>query len=132
VYVEEFESGGKPMEGISTSTAGFLGLAERGPVEGVPELVTSFGGFQRIFGSYLSENAFGDYRFLSYAVEHFFINGGGRCYVMRVAPPDAKPAANYTGETADSVALKITAKNPGLWGEKLRIVLLPSMATRTG
>ena len=29
VYVEEFESGSKPMEGVSTSTAGFIGLAER-------------------------------------------------------------------------------------------------------
>ena len=27
VYVEEFESGGKPMEGVGTSTAGFIGLA---------------------------------------------------------------------------------------------------------
>ncbi|MFR4438509.1 MAG: hypothetical protein ACLT46_01010 [Hungatella sp.] len=29
VYVEEFESGGKPMEGVGTSTAGFIGLAEK-------------------------------------------------------------------------------------------------------
>ena len=32
VYVEEFDSGSKPMEGVGTSTAGFIGLAERGPV----------------------------------------------------------------------------------------------------
>jgi len=73
VYVEEFESGGKPMEGASTSTAGFLGLAEKGPTEGLPELVTNFGDFLRIFGGYLSENAFAEYRYLAYAVEHFFI-----------------------------------------------------------
>lgn len=30
VYVEEFESGMRPMEGVSTSTAGFIGLAEKG------------------------------------------------------------------------------------------------------
>ena len=40
VYVEEFDSGSKPMEGVGTSTAGFIGLAERGPVEGLPQLVT--------------------------------------------------------------------------------------------
>ena len=74
VYVEEFESGGKPMEGVSTSTAGFIGLAERGPVEGLPQLVTSFADFKRKYGSYLSENEYGEYRFLAYAVEHFFIN----------------------------------------------------------
>ena len=39
VYVEEFDSGSKPMEGVGTSTAGFIGLAERGPVEGLPQLI---------------------------------------------------------------------------------------------
>lgn len=71
--MEEFESGGKPMEGVSTSTAGFVGLAERGPVEGLPQLVTNFSDFKRKYGSYLSENEYGEYRFLAYAVEHFFI-----------------------------------------------------------
>ncbi|HBV97841.1 MAG: phage tail protein [Peptococcaceae bacterium BICA1-7] len=125
VYVEEFESGGRPLEGVSTSTAGFMGLAERGAVEGLPDLVTSFADFQRKFGAYLSENAFGEYRFLAYAVEHFFINGGGRCYVMRVAPSDAKPAA-YTGN-----AISITAKNPGAWGDKIRVAVFPSSKAKT-
>lgn len=40
--MEEFESGAKPMEGVGTSTAGFVGLAERGPVVGHPQLVTNF------------------------------------------------------------------------------------------
>ena len=44
VYVEEFESGAKPMEGVETGTAGFVGLAERGPVVGLPQLVTNFSG----------------------------------------------------------------------------------------
>ena len=67
VYVEEFDSGGKPMEGVGTSTAGFIGLAERGPAEGVPQLVTNFADFKRKFGGYLSENEYGEYRFLAYA-----------------------------------------------------------------
>ncbi|GBF34828.1 phage tail sheath protein FI [Desulfocucumis palustris] len=123
--MEEFESGGRPLEGVSTSTAGFIGLAERGAVEGLPELVTSFADFQRKFGAYLSENAFGEYRFLAYAVEHFFINGGGRCYVMRVAPSDAKPAA-FTNDV-----LSVTAKNPGAWGDKLRVTVVPSSKAKT-
>ena len=86
VYVEEFESGGKPMEAVGTSTAGFVGLAVRGPVEGVPQLITNFSEFKRTYGGYLSENEFGEYRFLAYAVEHFFVNGGSRCFVARVAP----------------------------------------------
>ena len=31
VYIEEFEIGARPIEGVSTSTAGFLGQTERGP-----------------------------------------------------------------------------------------------------
>jgi len=129
--VEEFESGGRPLEGVSTSTAGFIGLAERGSVEGLPELVTSFADFQRKFGGYLSENAFGEYRFLAYAVEHFFINGGARCYVMRVAPADAKPAANFAGDNKDSVVLDIYAKNPGTWGDKIKVSVSPSSKAKT-
>jgi len=131
VYIEEFESGGKPMEGVSTSTAGFLGLAEKGPAEGLPELVTNFGDFLRIFGSYLSESAFEENRYLAYAVEHFFINGGSRCYVMRVVPPDAKAASNYTEETQESLILKISARTPGLWGDKLRVLFTPASKAKT-
>ena len=91
--MEEFESGGKPMEGVGTSTAGFIGLAEKGAAEGVPQLVTNFADFKRKYGGYLSENEFGDYRFLAYAVEHFFVNGGSRAFISRVVPGDAKCAS---------------------------------------
>ena len=131
VYVEEFESGGRPLEGVSTSTAGFLGLAEKGPVEGLPELVTSISDFQRKFGYFLSENAFGQYRYLAYAVDHFFTNGGGRCYVMRVVPPDAKVAANFTEENKASVVMNISARNPGAWGDKIRVLVGPSSKAKT-
>lgn len=106
VYVEEFDSGSKPMEGVGTSTAGFIGLAERGPIEGLPQLVTNFSDFKRKYGGYLSENEFGEYRFLAYAVEHFFINGGARCYISRVAPSDAKcaSATHSIGEQGGSCA----------------------------
>ncbi len=131
VYVEEFESGSRPIEGVGTSTAGFIGLAEKGPLEGLPELVTNASDFQRKFGGYLSQNEFGDYRFLAYAVEHFFINGGGRCYVMRVAPEDAKVSTNFKDDNKDKVVLQISAKNPGLWGDRLRITLSPSSKAKT-
>ena len=48
VYVEEYESGAVPMEGVGTSTAGFVGLAEKGDVIGKPQLVTSFSDYVRI------------------------------------------------------------------------------------
>ena len=46
----------RAMEGVSTSTAGFIGMAERGPVVGTPEFITSFADYKRKFGGYLSEN----------------------------------------------------------------------------
>ncbi len=130
VYVEEFESGAKPMEGVGTSTAGFIGLAEKGPVTGVPQLVTNFSDFRRIYGEYLSENEYGTYRFLAYAVEHFFINGGTRCFVMRVAPKSAKTSEGYAPDKENAV-LKIAAKNPGIWGDGIRIVIAPASKAKT-
>jgi len=128
VYVEEFESGSKPLDGVSTSVAGFIGLAQRGAVEGLPLLITSPADFQRNYGSYLSESAFGSYRFLAYAVDQFFMNGGSRCYVMRVAPSDAKPASNAGSY---SEALAITTKNPGAWGSLVKVVVTEASKAKT-
>nr|WP_238392289.1 phage tail sheath family protein [Paenibacillus antri] len=123
--MEEFDSGGQPLAGVSTSTAGFIGLAQRGPTEGLPVLVTSMNDFKRNFGSYLSENQFGSYRYLAYAVEHYFVNGGSRAYIMRVAPNDAKPASGSAG------TLTLTARNPGAWGNAVQAVLEPSSKAKT-
>ncbi len=124
--MEEFDSGGVPLGGVSTSTAGFIGLAARGPVEGLPQFITSMNDFTRQFGGYLAENVFGSYRYLAYAVEHFFVNGGSRCFVMRVAPSDAKSALND-----GSSALRLFAKNPGEWGNRVRVVLEPASKAKT-
>ncbi len=83
VYVEEIDTGAKPIEGVSTSTAGFVGVTQRGPIQGPPVLVTSFPDFQRRYGSYLPAS-WGDSRFLAYAVQGFFENGGQRVYIQRV------------------------------------------------
>ncbi len=130
VYVEEFESGGKPMEGVGTSTAGFIGLAEKGPIEGVPQLVTNFSEFKRTYGGYLSENEFGEYRFLAYAVENFFINGGSRCFVSRVAPSDAKVSVGYA-PSKDAPLVNFSAKNPGIWGDSITVTITPASKAKT-
>lgn len=113
------------MQGVSTSTAGFVGLAERGPVMGQPQLVTSFADYKRVYGGYLSEAAYGRNRYLPYAVEQFFANGGARAYVMRAVPDDAKVASVVSG------VLKITAANPGAWAEDLRVIVAPASKAKT-
>jgi phage tail sheath protein FI len=95
VYTEETPSN-KPIEGVSTSTAGLVGVTERGPLD-VPQLVTSFGEFRRQFGDLLPAAPFTDagrcHGYLPHAVEGFFTNGGKRCYLTRVVPPEATRAA---------------------------------------
>jgi phage tail sheath protein FI len=126
VYVEEFDSGPVPMEGVGTSTAGFVGLAVKGPAGGVPQLVTGVADFRRKYGGYLSAAEFGGYRYLAYAIEHFFINGGTRAFISRVAPEDAKPA----GSQHES-PLKLTAANPGAWGNDLKVIVTPASKAKT-
>lgn len=129
VYVEEFDSGSSPMEGVSTSTAGFVGAAEKGPKDGAPVLVTNFADFRRTFGGYLSELEFGKYRYLAYAVNQFFANGGSRCYIKRVVPSDAAYAAST--EDADSAPIVFYAKDPGAWGNKVTVKVTPSSRFKT-
>ncbi len=125
VYVEEYDSGATPMQGVSTSTAGFIGLAERGPVIGEPQLVTSFADYKRMYGGYLSEAGFGSARFLPYAVEQFFANGGSRAYIMRAVPGDAKAGSVTSG------VLKITAASPGSWADNMRVTVEPAYKAKT-
>ncbi|HYT73162.1 MAG TPA: hypothetical protein VEL79_00315, partial [Vicinamibacterales bacterium] len=96
VYVEETDTGNKPIEGVSTSTTGLVGVTERGPAN-VPTLVTSFGEFRRVFGGYLTIAEFTDptgraHCYLPHATEGFFVNGGKRAYVVRVTAREAERA----------------------------------------
>jgi phage tail sheath protein FI len=94
VYVEEVDSGNQPIEGVSTSISGFVGMAVRGPVSGVPQLVTGFQQFRQIYGGYFDFGpTFLGYNALPRAVEGFFTNLGQLLYVVRVAPASATAAS---------------------------------------
>ena len=115
VYVEEYDSSPRAIEGVGTSTAGFIGMTVKGPTVGAPSLVTSFADFQRQFGGYLSEYTHGEFRYLAYAVEQFFTNGGTRCFVTRVIPKNAKVATVKAG------ILSLRAANEGKWGNRIMV-----------
>ncbi|WP_260405232.1 phage tail sheath family protein [Paenibacillus sp. 598K] len=123
--MEEFDSAGQPLSGVSTSVAGFLGVAERGPSEGLPQLVTNMNEFRKTYGSYLSDKQFGSYRYLAYAVEQFFVNGGSSAYIMRVVPADAAVAAS------DDPLFAIEARNAGAWGNQIKIVIESASKAKT-
>jgi hypothetical protein len=92
----------KSIEGVSTSTTAFVGPALKGPLsrptneQGVvtPEVITSFGEFERVFGGLgnLSFDPGTDsdpqrLNYLPHAAKAFFDNGGGRLFVARTFQP---------------------------------------------
>jgi uncharacterized protein len=118
VYVEEVPSGVRPIEGVSTSTAAFLGKAETGPLDRV-EMVTDLLGFQAVYGSFLSDS------YLAHAALHFFTNGGRRLYVGRVARNAATAAITIADRkpAPAGTALTATATSAGRWGNEVEIVV---------
>jgi phage tail sheath protein FI len=87
VYVEEMEAGARPIEGVGTAVASFVGLASSGPFN-APTLVTNWSQFTGIFGEFVAG------AYLHHAVYAYFQNGGGACYVVRIGGNGAgSPAA---------------------------------------
>lgn len=116
VYVEEVSGGSKAIEGVSTSTAAFLGETHRGPVE--PRLITNFGDFRRIYGGSPGSSH------LATAVNGFFQNGGTRCYVVRVTPHDRDDVGRtrLTGRE-DREVMEAAAAGPGRWAQNTALVV---------
>jgi uncharacterized protein len=92
VYVEERSFRSKSIEGVGTSTTGFIGPTRYGPLDGEPELMTSFSQFERIYGGLDPLNYGGTevVNYLAHGVRAFFDNGGARLYIARAfTEPDA-------------------------------------------
>jgi phage tail sheath protein FI len=109
VYIEEIERGPRPIEGVPTSTAAFIGQTERGPIE--PQAVTSYKEYQRMFGGVFGTDAFA---FMPYAVSGFFENGGKRLFVCRLVGATAKSSELDVGN-----GFSIRASGAGTWGKRV-------------
>src|SRR5262245_43534885 len=94
VYVEEVSFRSKSIEGVSTTTTGFIGPARYGPVDIEPDIITSLGDFERTYGDRL-QLKFGTGtssvvtidNYLWHGVRAFFEEGGQRLYIVRVFRP---------------------------------------------
>ncbi|MEV7282522.1 phage tail sheath family protein [Streptomyces sp. NPDC093111] len=88
VYVEEVQSGARPIEGVGTAVAAFLGFAQNGPFH-EPTLVTSWDQYTQSFGGFTAG------AFLPLAVHGYFANGGGAAYIVRIggSTPDGAGAS---------------------------------------
>lgn len=111
VYIEEIERGPRPIEGVPTSIAAFLGETERGPT--MPRLVTSYHEYQRWFGGILESTNY----YLPYAVNGFFENGGQELYVCRIVGQNAISAVLIFGDFI------VTAAGPGTTGNQVWVAI---------
>jgi phage tail sheath protein FI len=116
-------SGEKPIEGVATSTAGFIGIASKGPVNEAT-LITSWNEFVSIFGTFYANG------YLAYAVRAFFENGGTRCYCVRVVHYNAgvKQSVASHNHLADNEAspaevITVTAVSDGTWGDNIDVAV---------
>ncbi len=115
VYVEEVDKGSKPIEGVGTSVAAFVGFAKEGPVN-YPTFIANWGQFVQTFGGFMPGG------YMALAVHGYFNNGGGNCYVTRLAGgngdaeeagPPAAQAALPSGAQASIETLAVTALGAG-------------------
>src|ERR687895_352162 len=94
VYVEEIPSANKPIEGVGTAVAAFVGLAPGGPVN-TPMRISNWTQFAKIYGD--PENPdngpFMEGAYLAHSVYGFFQNGGSLCWVVRVGDEGGSTAA---------------------------------------
>jgi phage tail sheath protein FI len=103
VYIEEVPSASKPIEGVGTAIAAFVGLAPGGPVN-TPMRVSRWGQFSSIYGdpNEPQNGPFMEGAFLAHGVLGFFENGGTRCWVVRV---EESTARHLVGDAAESRGL---------------------------
>src|SRR5688572_1979111 len=91
-------------------------MAERGPLN-QPVRLESWRQFQAAFGSVVP------YGFLAYGVKGFLENGGRTCYVVRIAGETAARAMLTLKNKAGQDVIRMSAKNEGMWGNKIAVLL---------
>jgi uncharacterized protein len=128
VYVEEVDRGSRPIEGVQTNIAGFIGFTEavRGGAEiGKPMLVTSWNQYQEYFAKEGSDGFTEFNAYLPFAVNGWFLNGGARCWVISIGTQLPKSAQETTQPSPEDTALtvKTSAKR-----EALKFTLKPDEA----
>ena len=137
VYVEEVDRGPKPIEGVGTAMATFIGFTEKAEyaremdgalvVENLinrAQLVTNWTQYRERFGDFVPGT------YTPQAVYGYFMNGGSRCYVVsvRTFPRAATQLLNRAGKPA----LTVNSRMAGTEGLRLRVrvanIALPAPA----
>lgn len=135
VYIREVPSGNRTIVGVATSITAFLGRASRGPADEVVR-ITRYTDFERTFGALARNSGLG------YAVQDFFLNGGGEALIVRVAHREATPApastpprsgaatapvkksaasTTWESDLAKAGKLRVRASGPGSWAKDFKL-----------
>ncbi|MFJ1720584.1 MULTISPECIES: phage tail sheath family protein [unclassified Streptomyces] len=112
VYVEEVQSGARPIEGVGTAVAAFVGFAETGPFH-QPTLVTNWDQYVQTFGTFTADT------YLTPAVYGYFANGGGAAYIVRIGGPAQDSDQGAAAEAAPPAAIGgfLVSARPGTGGD---------------
>ncbi|MBI5879530.1 MAG: phage tail sheath family protein [Chloroflexi bacterium] len=126
VYMEEVDRGPKPIEGVGTAMACFVGFTEKAQLServsgdlvtrdllNRPQLVTNWSQYAERFGGFV------DGAYTPHAVYGYFLNGGSRCYVVSVRTIPRAQAALLGSDGKPQ--LLVRAKTAGFGGAKLRV-----------
>ena len=97
VYMEEVDRGSRPIEGVGTAVAAFVGFAQQGPIN-QPTLITNWTQFLNTFGGFIPGG------YLAHAVYGYYANGGTICYITRLPEGGGADGGALPGASA-SVAL---------------------------
>ena len=119
VYVQEVSSGSKPIEGVGTAVAAFVGLTEKGPAN-APTLVTNWTQFNSVFGDFVEGS------YLAHAVYGYFLNGGGSAYIVRIGSDGESPQPSARAELAGRgepgrPVYRVTAAEGGPAGDDISV-----------
>lgn len=124
VYYERADANAGGIAALRTDVAGFVGIAERGPLHlAVP--LESYRQFVAWFGDVVEQG------YLAYCARAFFENGGRRLWAVRVASEAAACAALRVDDKIDPDLVgppparvpiwRIEASSPGTWGNQLAV-----------
>ncbi|MEC4880007.1 MAG: phage tail sheath subtilisin-like domain-containing protein [Scytonema sp. PMC 1070.18] len=137
VYIEEIDRGSRPIEGVSTAIAGFVGFTEdiRGGAELYkPMLVTNWTQYLNYFAR-PNSNGFTDFNaYLPFAVYGYFMNGGGRCWITSIGtqlpgspkPPTPEPATLRINGRGNRPSLRFTLRPEQAAGGAVTVLITDS------
>jgi uncharacterized protein len=121
VYVEEVDRGSKPIEGVGTAVAAFLGVAEKGPI-GKATMIANWTQYQQVFGGFVPG------AYMAQSVYGYFNNGGALAFVVRVGseeaadlPPPSAVAEITSRATGNPVTLKAISRETGAGAEGISL-----------